>query len=137
MPIVVDASVSMSWILDDEDSTYAADVLMRVVEDGGLVPRHWILEITNAIVTAIRRGRLETTSMSKIGQLLKELPIDVAQSPTLEYALGPLTTLAHEQKLSAYDAAYLDLALREGLALATLDDRLRAAAGNVGVPVHE
>ncbi len=134
MPFVIDASVALAWHFDDEPSDYADRVLERLREDQSLVPAIWLLEVANALVVAERRGRLTSAKVARAVELFLELPIS-PQDIVAPLALGPVLDLARAQGLSAYDAAYLELAMREGLPLATQDGRLRAAAGRVGVPL--
>ena len=134
MPFVIDASVALAWHFEDEPSAYADQVLERLREDRSLVPSVWPLEIANALAVAERRGRLTSARVARAVELYLELPIS-PQDIGAPLALGPVLDLARAQGLSAYDAAYLELAMREGLPLATQDARLRAAASRVGVPL--
>jgi predicted nucleic acid-binding protein len=134
VPFVLDASVALAWHLEDEVSEYADRVLDRLREDGVAVPSIWPLELANALLVAERRGRLLPAKVALATQQTSELPISVHDVPR-ELAFGPVLDLARAQGLSAYDAAYLELAMREGLPLATQDETLRAAAQRVGVPL--
>ncbi len=132
MPFVLDASVALSWYFGDEFSEYAAKVESRLRSDGAIAPSIWPLEMANGLLAAERRGRLSNASLSHAARLLLSLPVIVV-GVTTALALGSVLDVARQQELSSYDAAYLELAMREGLPLATLDDRLRAAAHSVGV----
>jgi predicted nucleic acid-binding protein len=132
MAFVLDASVALAWHFEDEASAYADRVLERLREDDALVPAIWPLEVANGLLAAERRSRLSPADVAAAQGVLSDLPITV-NTQTLAEALGSVLDLARAQGLSAYDAAYLDLAMREGLALATQDDDLRAAATRVGV----
>ena len=134
MPFVLDASVALAWHLEDEVSEYADRVLDRLREDGVTVPSIWPLELANALIVAERRGRLLPAKVAQAVEQTSELPISMHDVPG-ELAFGPVLELARAQGLSAYDAAYLELAMREGLPLATQDEALRAAAQRVGVPL--
>ena len=136
MPFVVDASLALAWHFEDEISEYADRVLERLREDRALVPSIWPLEVANALVVAERRGRLSSAKVARAVELFQELPVFVWEVAAQE-ALGPVLDLARAQGLTAYDAAYLELAMREGLPLATQDNDLRAAAEGVGVPLVE
>lgn len=136
MPFVLDASVTLGWCFRDEANAYAHRVLRRLADDSALVPAIWLLEVANGLLLAERRGRLSVADVAQVHGALAGLPIEW-QDLTLEQALGPVLDLARAHRLSAYDAAYLELAMREGLPLATQDDALRAAAENVGVPLME
>jgi predicted nucleic acid-binding protein len=96
------------------------------------VPGLWSLEIANGLVTGERRGRIRPAESAAFVALLEELPI-VADGATGARALHETMNLAREHGLTAYDAAYLELAMRLGLPLATGDRSLAAAAERVGV----
>lgn len=136
MPFVLDASVSLSWFFEDEDSDFARRVLRRLSTDTALVPSLWPIEVANVLVVAERRGRAGTAQVAAAIALSKNLPISV-QDADSELVFGAVLDLARLQGLSANDAAYLDLAMREGLPLATQDAAMRAAAEAVGVPLVE
>ncbi len=136
MPFVVDASVALAWHFDDEVSEYADRVLERLREDQAFVPAIWPLEVANGLLIAERRKRLSAAKLARAVELTQELAISVSEQGA-EVALGPVLDLARAEKLSAYDAAYLELAMREGLPLATRDAALQAAARRVGVPLVE
>jgi predicted nucleic acid-binding protein len=136
MPLVIDASVTLAWCLDDEQSEYADVILTRVSKDSATVPSVWPIEVANGLVIAERRGRLSVAEIPRLHSLLSTFPIE-AEEPALEAALGPIISLARTYDLSAYDASYLELAMREGIALATLDDALRAAANQAGIELAE
>ncbi|HWO73408.1 MAG TPA: type II toxin-antitoxin system VapC family toxin [Dehalococcoidia bacterium] len=132
MAFVLDASVALAWHFEDEASAYVDRVLERLREDDALVPAIWPLEVANGLLAAERRGRLSAADVAAAHGILSDLPVTM-NTLTLDEALGSVLDLARAQGLSAYDAAYLGLAMREGLALATQDDDLRAAATRVGV----
>lgn len=134
MSFVVDASVAIAWCIDDEATPDTEAVLDRLRADGATVPAIWPLEVANALLTAERRQRLPQIQVVGRLQLLARLPIAVVRTPLIE-AWGTVLTLAREQRLSAYDASYLELALRLRLPLASQDERLQAAATRVGVPL--
>ena len=131
--LVLDASVALAWCFPDESSA-GAERLLDSMADGSkaIVPAIWPFEIANALLTAERRKRL---SMAQVTSTLKELallPITI-DGVQVESVFGEVLAVARQGQLTEYDAAYLELALREALPLATLDDRLRRAARNVGV----
>lgn len=130
--IVVDASVALAWCLKDESSDFADRVLERVVAEGGSAPAHWPIEVANGIRSAERRGRIDEEEIPNVSQLLERLGIEVVPVE-LTTALWSVLDVARSHDLSAYDAAYLGLAWFRGLALATLDDRLRLACKSAGV----
>lgn len=133
---VVDASVATAWVFEDETTPYTEAVLDALAQGKAVVPSVWPLEVGNALVVAERRGRLKEADTVRFLELLRQLPIVVETEP-LERLLGEVVRLAREQALSTYDAAYLDLAMRLGVPLATEDEKLRTAASRCGVKVLE
>ena len=133
---VLDCSVTMAWCFDDEATPCTDGVRDGLVDARAIVPSLWPLEVGNVLLVAERRNRLRKADATRFLALLQALPITVDQG-TSQRALREILNLAREQELSSYDAAYLELAIREGLALATLDDRLKEAAARVGVPLVE
>ena len=129
--LVVDASVVISWLFDDEGDPRADMALERLKEEGAVVPNLWYLETRNALLAAERRGRLSAEAVDERLDSLKGLPIRTDQGPDLQSALN----LARSHGLSFYDALYLELAKRESSELATLDGALGRAAAAEGVPL--
>ena len=136
MPFVVDASVALAWHFEDEPSLYADRVLERLREEGAVAPSIWPLEMANGLVIAERRGRLTPAKRARAVELTIESPVLISETGSA-VALGPVLDLARVHGLTAYDAAYLELAMREGPPLATEDASLRAAAERVGVALVE
>ncbi len=131
VPLVVDASVTLSWCFRDEKSDYATGILRLLADDTAVAPGQWPLEVANGLLAAERRGRLSAADVARVHAILTDLPVTL-DALTLDEALGPVLDLARSQDLSAYDAAYLELAMREGLPLATQDGQLRNAAIRLG-----
>ena len=131
---VLDCSVTMAWCFDDEATPYTNSVRDALVDIRAVVPSLWPLEVANVLLVAERRNRLEKADTTRFLALLQALPIRVDQG-TSQRALREILDLAREQELSSYDASYLELAIREGLPLATLDGRVKDAAARVGVPL--
>jgi predicted nucleic acid-binding protein len=135
--LVLDASVTMSWLLGDarpSDRTYAAAVLtdMRNPKAHAEVPVTWSLEIANVLARA-EAGAIVTEAQSEAFlEMLSNLPIR-ADAETFAHAMTDTLHLARRYRLSAYDASYLELALRTGLPIATLDVDLAKAARKAGV----
>jgi predicted nucleic acid-binding protein len=129
--VVVDASVALAWCFPDEGSDYADKVLVAL--DGGsiLVPAVWPLEVANAILVGERSKRLHQREIQRFSTLLENLSVD-QDAQSVEENLTNVLPLAREYSLSAYDAAYLELALRHTAPLATLDQKLRKAAQRAG-----
>jgi predicted nucleic acid-binding protein len=129
---VVDASLTLQWYLkDEEDRDYSLSVLAGLSDNEAVVPFLWAYEVSNALVMAYRRKRLAAEEISEILDNLSALPIMIDQ-PGLESAMR-LPSLALAQELTVYDAAYLELALRLGLPMATKDKALRRAMANTDV----
>jgi predicted nucleic acid-binding protein len=133
---VLDASVTLGWLFPDDQDMYPERILQRLEDEPALVSQVWPLEIANGLLVAGRRGRISSADASLVRARLKDLPIRT-DSPSLDAALGPVATLARTHNLTAYDASYLELAMREGVPLATIDERLRTAALASGVPLAE
>ena len=136
MRFVLDNSVVMRWLLNDgsdERLAYASRVLDLLTQDTGeaLVAGVWPLEVANVLVKAQARGLVSEARATAFAGLLGEMAITLDPS-TAARALGDTLQLARRFKLSSYDAAYLELALREGLPLATLDADLQSAMVQVG-----
>ena len=129
MPFVVDASVTMAWCFEDEATPETEALLDRLQEDAATVPSLWELEVVNVLLVAERRNRLGEAQSARFLSLLGQLPISVDTVSDV----GAVLAAGRRHNLSAYDAAYLVLAEREGLALATLDASLAAAADSAGV----
>jgi predicted nucleic acid-binding protein len=124
MPFVLDASIAACWAFNDEDHPSAALALERVRDDDVLVPGIWWFEVRNTLIVNERRGRITERDTAAFLRALSRLGIAIDRSPDEAVVL----TLARRHRLTVYDASYLELSLREGLPLATLDgDLLRAA----------
>ncbi len=129
---VVDASIALTWVFQDEATPQTLALLDRLQDESVLVPSLSFLEIANVLVLAERKGRIATAQSMTFLANLKALAIDV-DSDSAEYAFDDLLPLCREHALTCYDAVYLELAMRRQLPLATLDDALRAAAAKVAV----
>jgi predicted nucleic acid-binding protein len=131
---VLDGSVALAWYFADEADAYADEVGRQLPAVEAIVPTIWPLEVANAVLMGERRKRSTPAQAATWISHLLTLPITV-DGETSAHALGAILNLARMQSLSAYDAAYLELAMRRGLPLATLDDQLKVAAAAVGVPL--
>ena len=134
MLFVLDTSVAMAWCFADEASPYAYHVLDALAENQAIVPVIWPLEVANVLCVGERRQRLQAADIMRFTELIRALPI-VVDELQLNRALGAVLALARSHQLTSYDAAYLELAIRERLSLATQDARLSAAATRIGVPL--
>lgn len=130
--LVLDASTALSWIMPDETAAKLDAVQQAVADQGALVPSLWPLEIANALLAANRRGRIDAAFRVAALADLAALPIEIDAETHLRASSDTLA-LADTHGLSVYDAAYLELSLRKGLALATLDGQLGAAATRLGL----
>ena len=138
MDFVLDNSVSMRWLLESEkssDQKYAETVLNSLVEANALVPNLWHLEATNVLLGAEKRGQVEAGEIERFISQLENLPLQV-DPLTSRQAFNRTMALSRIYKLSSYDAAYLELAIREGIPLATLDKKLRKAATKADVELY-
>jgi len=131
--MVFDASVAVAWCFEDESSDFTEGVLDLLASGTeALAPAIWPLELVNALLMAERRKRISVAQVTALLRRIAGLPISV--DPTrLGHAFDQIPSVARQQNLTAYDAAYIELALRAALPLATLDSRLRQAAGRVGI----
>lgn len=133
---VVDNSVVMSWCFEDEGDSYAEVVLESLADGEAFVPGIWPLEVGNVLLVAERRKRLSEASVVRFLELVSGLPLTVEQE-TPERRLKEIVSLAREQGISTYDASYLDLAMRLGLPMSTLDASMRKAARRLKIPAYE
>jgi predicted nucleic acid-binding protein len=136
MPFVLDTSVTMAWCFDDEVTPYDDYVQDLLVSDLGLAPSIWPLEVANAVYMGERRGRLTMQKAVRFIDLLSGFPI-VVDVVSVRHVLDRTLSLARTYQLTCYDAAYLELAIREGAPIATRDKRLVEAAMSAGVPLVE
>lgn len=131
MDLVVDASTTACWFMPDEDHPSAQAAFERARTGAIVVPRVWWFEMRNLLIVSERRGRLDSRDTRRVLSALAQLPVqfdDKIEDPAL-------LDLARSHRLSIYDAAYLEVAMRRNLALATLDGALAAAARVEGVPL--
>lgn len=133
---VIDNSVVMSWCFKDETNQYADAILDSLEASTAVVPSIWPLEVGNVLLAAERKKHLREADSARFIALLTELPITIEQEPP-ERMFKEILALAREHQLSSYDASYLDLAMRKGLPIATLDNGLIAAAKTSQVPIEK
>lgn len=134
MTLVVDGSFAVAIYLPDETSPDFDDVILRIAEAGAVAPVHWRAEVANALNMAVRRSRIERSGREKILEKLVQLGIEI-DPETNDHIWGTTLRLADLYGLTVYDAAYLELAQRLRVPLATLDTALAAAARKAGVEV--
>ena len=129
---VIDASIALAWCFDDEATAATSALLDRFEDEHAEVPSLLHLELANALALSERKGRVTPARASEFIALIGGLPI-VTDELTANLALSIVLNLARSERLSAYDASYLELAMRRGVPLATKDDDLAKAARRVGV----
>ena len=135
--LVIDGSVVVNWFLQDEpaQSAYAQKVRLKIPQVQTLsVPPHWMLEVVNALLVAERRKRIPAAAVDHALGVLRQIPVRY-DSDSSSAVITQTLELARQNMLSIYDAAYLELALRLGASLATLDEPLKAAAKRRGVKI--
>ena len=132
MSLVLDSSVTLAWIYPDESTLQVEAVFEQVTSAGAWVPGLWRLEVANVLEMAVRRLRVPSsfrdTTLADLALLDIRTDLD-----TNQHAWGATVQLAKKHRLTLYDAAYLELALRRSLPLATLDEDLRTAGTAEGV----
>ncbi len=131
---VLDASATLAWCFTDEETPATRALFARMRSSAAIVHAIWPLEVANVKLIGERRQRLTQAQTAQFVQLLHTLAITVDSGAVLS-ALLSVVALGREYGLAAYDASYLELAMRLGLPLATHDARLRAAATRAGVPL--
>ena len=134
MSLVLDSSATLAWIYSDETIEAIRQLFDAVADNGAVVPALWRLEVANSLTVAVRRRRIDADF--RRAALADLALLDITTDPhTDSLAWGETLTLADRFRLTLYDAAYLELAQRRALPLATLDEELCAAAATLGVRV--
>lgn len=135
--LVLDASVVLAWCFEDESNAYS-ELILELAGDGSefYVPAIWPFEVANALLVAERRKRITTAQVTALLQRIAKLAI-VVEPISPGRAFSPILAAARQLQLTEYDAAYLELAIREALPIATLDDKLRRAAQSAGIELME
>jgi predicted nucleic acid-binding protein len=129
---IVDCSIAMAWCFSDETTPATAKIQDRLEKEAALVPAHWFLEVTNVLSIAERRKRITPAQSTAFLTFLDTMDIEVDGEASAR-AFAHLLPLCRSHGLTSYDAAYLELALRRGTPLASLDNELRAGAKALGV----
>ena len=136
-PFVVDASVALCWYFEGQATAYTEAVFECLARGNqALVPAVWPLEMVNGLVVAWRHKSIRSEQLEDLVADLRDLPLEV-DSQGSERAYSSIFRISRQHQLSSYDAAYLDLALFQGLPLATLDKNLRAAARRSGIEIFD
>ncbi len=131
MAFVLDSSVALAWLLQDEANERTDALADRLEQENAHIPSIWPLEVGNALITALRRKRISDGDFDRCISALSALPIEVDTAADLAGVLS----IARRFSLTSYDAAYLDLAQRRSFPLATLDGKLRQACKALKVSV--
>jgi predicted nucleic acid-binding protein len=134
MSLVIDASLTLTWYFEDEATGAAEEVLDAVAERGAFVPPLWRLEVANAFQSGIKRRRIDAAYRDASLADLEKLPITI-DADTDAHVWTTTLRLSDRFGLTIYDACYLELAQRLNLPFATLDQELRAAASQLGLPL--
>lgn len=132
MGYVLDASVTLAWCFTDESTHHTAALLDRLMSEVAFVPAIWHLEVGNTLLFAERRKRITYADIAQFLEILRDINIRV-DIETIDKGFHEILSLAHAEGLTTYDAAYLELAMRKGLPLATKDKQLQKAGRQLGV----
>jgi predicted nucleic acid-binding protein len=132
--LIIDCSMTMAWCFADEGTEETARIQDRLITEAAIVPAHWSLEVANVLAMAEKRKRISAADSTEFVKLLGELDIQV-DDETPARVFAHVLPLSRSHLLTSYDAAYVDLALRRQLPLASLDDDLRRVATSLGVQV--
>src|SRR5271165_3815439 len=134
MSLVLDGSATLAWIYSDETTERIRRLFDAVADDGAVVPTLWLLEVANSLTVAVRRGRIDANFRRAALADLALLDI-TTDDHTDVHAWGETLNMADRFRLTVYDAAYLELAQRRTLPLATLDREMGTAAKALGLRV--
>jgi predicted nucleic acid-binding protein len=134
MGVVIDASIALAWLLPDEDGGSFDALLTGAGEDPPLVTGLWLYEVSNALVTAVRKKRMPRADAEEALDLVSAVPVNVKQFSWIDMRAS--FRIANEHGLSLYDASYLQLALQTGASICTLDNPMRRAAEVLKIPVY-
>lgn len=131
--LVLDASVAVAWCFPDESTPFTEGVLDLLASGTeAITAAIWPFEVANALLMGERRKRISVAQVTTVLLRISALPITVDPIRP-DVVFGQILSVARQEQLTEYDAAYLELALRQGLPLATLDNGLRRAARNAGI----
>lgn len=134
MGFVLDASIALSWCFSDEATELTSFLLEKLESEKAHVPQLWTLEVGNILIGAERKKRITYANIVEFLSLIEDLDIQVDYE-TSDKGFREILFIAHSEKLTTYDACYLELAMRLGIPLATKDTDLKHAAKRLGVAV--
>ncbi len=132
---VLDCSVTMAWCFEDESNNYTEKVLEAVSQSTALIPILWSVEVANCLFVAERKKRISHTKALAFRECLRDLFI-VIDEYLIKQPVEIILDLARESGLTAYDAVYLELAIRKNLPLATLNKDLKQATKKMGIEIY-
>jgi predicted nucleic acid-binding protein len=130
--LVIDNSIVMAWCFEDEASAYTDAIQELLVDNTAVVPAIWPLEVANVLLVAERKKRISKVDSGHFVALLSQLPIEVEPADS-DRVFHDVLSLARQHQLSSYDASYLDLAIRKGVPIASLDKAIIRAAKEIKV----
>ena len=130
---VLDNTVTMAWCFNDEATPFTETLMNRLssLNDSAIVPALWLYEVVNVTELAVRKGRITVDKVRAFLESLADLPIEI-EDPTRTQMFVSVRALVGQYKLTAYDASYLELAIRHKLPIAALDKALAQAAREAG-----
>ena len=134
MAFVLDCSVTLSWLLPDERGTATDALVDKLERTTAVAPAIWPYEVANALLVAQRRARIGDDDLLRVRRALAALPIEV-EAVARDHVLSVVSELGRHLEITSYDAAYVELAARRRLPLATLDARLRKACATLKIEV--
>lgn len=132
MAFVLDASVALAWCFSDEATPRTIELLESLTSDKALAPSIWTLEIGNILIGAQRKKKISYADITRFLEMLKNINIEI-DPETVDRSFHEILSLAHSEGLTTYDAAYLELAMRKGIPLATKNTQLQEAGRKLGV----
>ena len=130
---ILDCSVYMSWCFNEETIKASSKILNSITKKGIIVPSLWVYEVTNTLTVSVRRKKLTVADAHDLINNIQLLPIEF-DKPTIEN-MSNIFNIANEHKLSAYDAAYIELALRTNTQIASFDKEVIKVSGKLGIKI--
>ncbi len=130
MPFVLDNSVVIGWCFESQATEYSDKVLDKLNDETAYLPSLWVLEFSNILRKAIKINKIDEARANELITTIHDLPINIDYTPI---AVADNLKLANQYGLTSYDAAYLELAIRMKLPIATSDEALKVAAAKAGV----
>ncbi len=132
--LIADVSIVLAWLYEESQTSQALDVLPLIETNGLLVPALWWTELENGLVIGERRARNTTDQSAAFLEIVRSLPIRTDDMPPHQ-TCDRILAIARQHQLTAYDATYVELAVRESAALATFDTAIRRCAPQLGLSI--